>query len=162
MNAGPFNDTSRFPDPVYKETVLRPLFDGAKNHHVEGFRLIDRAHLVMLHETGILTIEQARPIAARRGDEHPALLAAQRRIFDQLKAEHTRVVGYRLIVIPNQQGDSADFLFHCLPEAPPEPEGIGLVNSAGRGRLERRVAQGRPLEGPPFDSAAALARRGHS
>ena len=63
MTAGTFNDTSVFPDPVYKETVLRPLFDGAKDHHVEGFRLIDRAHLVMLHETGILTIEQARPIA---------------------------------------------------------------------------------------------------
>ena len=63
MNAGAFEDTSVFPDPVYKETVLRPLFDGAKHHHVEGFRLIDRAHLVMLHETGILTIEQARPIA---------------------------------------------------------------------------------------------------
>src|SRR5918998_5374773 len=63
MSAGPANDTSVFPNPVYKETVLRPLFDGAKDHHVEGFRLIDRAHLVMLHETGILTIEQARPIA---------------------------------------------------------------------------------------------------
>ena len=63
MTSGAFQDTSAFPDPVYKETVLRPLFDGAKDHHVEGFRLIDRAHLVMLHETGILTIEQARPIA---------------------------------------------------------------------------------------------------
>ncbi len=63
MTSGTFQDTSRFPDPTYKETVLRPLFDGAKAHHVEGFRLIDRAHLVMLHETGILTIEQARPIA---------------------------------------------------------------------------------------------------
>ena len=39
------SDTSKFPDPVYKETVLRPLFDGAKNHHVDGFRRIDRAHL---------------------------------------------------------------------------------------------------------------------
>ena len=48
------SDTSKFPDPVYKETVLRPLFDGAKNHHVDGFRRIDRAHLVMLAETGIL------------------------------------------------------------------------------------------------------------
>ena len=63
MTAGPINDTSVFPDPVYKETVLRPLFDGAKDHHVEGFRRIDRAHLVMLHETGILTTDQARPIA---------------------------------------------------------------------------------------------------
>ncbi|WP_404809908.1 argininosuccinate lyase [Microvirga lenta] len=63
MATGTFSDTSVFPDPVYKETVLRPLFDGAKDHHVEGFRRIDRAHLVMLHDTGILTIEQARPIA---------------------------------------------------------------------------------------------------
>jgi len=55
------SDTSKFPDPVYKETVLRPLFDGARNHHVDGFRRIDRAHLVMLAETGILD----RAITAR-------------------------------------------------------------------------------------------------
>lgn len=57
------SDTSVFPDPIYKETVLRPLFDGAKDHHVEGFRAIDRAHLVMLVETGILDAEQGRDIA---------------------------------------------------------------------------------------------------
>ena len=57
-------DQSVFPDPVYKETVLAPLFDGAKDHHVEGFRAIDRAHLVMLTETGILDAGQARDIAA--------------------------------------------------------------------------------------------------
>jgi argininosuccinate lyase len=56
-------DISVFPDPVYKETVLRPLFDGAKDHHVAGFRAIDRAHLVMLAETCILDAEQAREIA---------------------------------------------------------------------------------------------------
>ncbi|MCT7374318.1 argininosuccinate lyase [Chelativorans salis] len=56
-------DKSSFPDPVYKETVLKPLFDGAKAHHVEGFRAIDRAHLVMLSETGILSDEQAAAIA---------------------------------------------------------------------------------------------------
>ena len=56
-------DTSVFPDPVYKETVLAPLFDGARNHHAEGFRAIDRAHLVMLAETGILEAGQARAIA---------------------------------------------------------------------------------------------------
>ena len=53
-------DSSRFPDPVYKETVLKPLFDGAKAHHVDGFRRIDRAHLVMLQATGILDAGQAR------------------------------------------------------------------------------------------------------
>jgi len=56
-------DKSVFPDPVYKYTVLRPLFDGAKAHHVEGFRAIDRAHLVMLVETGILDLAQASKIA---------------------------------------------------------------------------------------------------
>jgi len=57
------SDTSVFPDPVYKETVLRPLFDGAKTHHVESFRAIDRAHLVMLAETGILPHATAGRIA---------------------------------------------------------------------------------------------------
>ena len=58
------NDHSVFPNPVYKETVLRPLFDGAKTHHVDGFRRIDRAHLVMLVETGIVEKAQAAKIAA--------------------------------------------------------------------------------------------------
>ncbi|MGO4704620.1 argininosuccinate lyase [Microvirga sp. 2MCAF38] len=57
------DDKSVFPDPVYKDTVLRPLFDGAKAHHVDGFRRIDRAHLVMLTETGILDRKQAGAIA---------------------------------------------------------------------------------------------------
>ena len=56
-------DTSAFPDPVYVDTVLRPLFDGVKAHHVAGFQQIDRAHLVMLAETGILDAEQAAAIA---------------------------------------------------------------------------------------------------
>ncbi len=57
------SDNSVFPDPVYKETVLRPLFDGAKTHHVDGFRRIDRAHLVMLVETAILDRDLAAQIA---------------------------------------------------------------------------------------------------
>ena len=56
-------DTSVFPDSTYKETVLRPLFDGARMHHAEGFRAIDRAHLVMLAETGILPRATAGRIA---------------------------------------------------------------------------------------------------
>jgi argininosuccinate lyase len=66
-------DHSAFPDATYKETVLRPLFDGAKAHHVEGFRRIDRAHLVMLSETGVLKAEDARAIAR-------ALVATERDI----------------------------------------------------------------------------------
>ena len=55
--------SARFPDPVYADTVLRPLFDGAKTHHAEAFRRIDRAHLVMLAETGILPAAKAALIA---------------------------------------------------------------------------------------------------
>jgi argininosuccinate lyase len=46
-------DTSCFPAPVYTETVLSPLFDGAKRHH-RDFQRVDRAHLIMLTETGII------------------------------------------------------------------------------------------------------------
>jgi len=57
------NDNSQFPDPFYKETVLRPLFDGAKIHYIDGFRRIDRAHLIMLYECGIINGEIAGKIA---------------------------------------------------------------------------------------------------
>ncbi len=59
----PTKQAGTFPDPVYAETVLRPLFEGAKTHHVLGFRAIDRAHLVMLDETGILPRDTAAAIA---------------------------------------------------------------------------------------------------
>jgi argininosuccinate lyase len=45
-------DRSVFPDPTYKETVLRPLFDGAKTHHVDGFRQL-LAPISSCCETGI-------------------------------------------------------------------------------------------------------------
>ena len=48
------SDTSRFPAPVYKETVLAPLFDGAKTHFADALLAINQAHAVMLAETGIL------------------------------------------------------------------------------------------------------------
>lgn len=48
------SDNSVFPHPVYKDTVLAPLFEGAKAHHVDAFRRINQAHLVMLVEEGIL------------------------------------------------------------------------------------------------------------
>lgn len=56
-------DNSIFPDRVYKDTVLGPLFDAAKTHYVDGFRRIDRAHLIMLFEAGILDGKQAAAIA---------------------------------------------------------------------------------------------------
>ncbi|UUP16608.1 Argininosuccinate lyase [Nitratireductor thuwali] len=54
----------KFPHPVYKDTVLAPLFEGVKAHYVGAFRAINRAHLVMLTETGILPLEKSRRIAA--------------------------------------------------------------------------------------------------
>ena len=56
-------DESVFPDAAYKNTVLAPLFDDAKAHHVAPFRQINRAHCVMLTETGILSAEQGASIA---------------------------------------------------------------------------------------------------
>lgn len=56
-------DKSIFPDPVYKDTVLAPLFEGSLAHHVASFRAIDRAHLVMLAHSGILPKDIAGKIA---------------------------------------------------------------------------------------------------
>lgn len=66
-------DRSVFPDPVYRATVLKPLFDGAKRFHADALARIDRAHLVMLVETGILDAAQGRGIAR-------ALLAMEKEI----------------------------------------------------------------------------------
>ncbi|WP_022705166.1 argininosuccinate lyase [Pseudorhodobacter ferrugineus] len=56
-------DNSIFPDPVYRDTVLQPLFDAAKQHYAGPVRVINRAHLVMLAEEGILPRDVARKIA---------------------------------------------------------------------------------------------------
>jgi argininosuccinate lyase len=53
----------KFPAPVFKDTVLAPLFEGAKTTFVDAFRRVDRAHCVMLAETGILKPDQAKAIA---------------------------------------------------------------------------------------------------
>ncbi|MBY5934993.1 argininosuccinate lyase [Tateyamaria omphalii] len=56
-------DQTTFPDPVYRETVLAPLFEGVKTHFADGMAQINRAHLVMLAETGILSAGDARALA---------------------------------------------------------------------------------------------------
>lgn len=56
-------DRSTFPDPVYKETVLSPLFEGVKTHYATHMAAINRAHLVMLVETGILSKSDGAAIA---------------------------------------------------------------------------------------------------
>lgn len=56
-------DSSVFPDPVYRDTVLAPLFEGVKTHFAAHMGAINRAHLVMLAETGILPKQDAKAIA---------------------------------------------------------------------------------------------------
>lgn len=57
------NDISVFPDPVYRNTVLAPLFEGVKANFAGHMAAINKAHLVMLVETGILTRQQGTSIA---------------------------------------------------------------------------------------------------
>ncbi|MDJ0629960.1 MAG: argininosuccinate lyase [Rhodobacter sp.] len=57
-----------FPDPVYADTVLAPLFEGVKTHHARNMMAINKAHLVMLAETGILPRPEARKIAQALAD----------------------------------------------------------------------------------------------
>lgn len=56
-------DTSTFPDPVYRDTVLAPLFEGVKAAFAAHMEAINRAHLVMLVETGILSRAEGARIA---------------------------------------------------------------------------------------------------
>ena len=62
------NGASAFPDPTYRETVLAPLFEAAKTHYAEHFGAINKAHLVMLCETGILSEDRGRRIAGALRD----------------------------------------------------------------------------------------------
>ncbi|KMW59382.1 Argininosuccinate lyase [Candidatus Rhodobacter oscarellae] len=61
-------DNSTFPDPTYRDTVLAPLFEGVKAHYAQGMDAINRAHLVMLAETGILPPWDAARIARALGE----------------------------------------------------------------------------------------------
>ncbi|WP_224815646.1 argininosuccinate lyase [Hasllibacter sp. MH4015] len=56
-------DTSTFPDPTYRDTVLAPLFEGVKTHFADHMDAINRAHLVMLVETAILSPGDGKAIA---------------------------------------------------------------------------------------------------
>ncbi|ABD55501.1 argininosuccinate lyase [Jannaschia sp. CCS1] len=61
-------DTSTFPDPTYRDTVLAPLFEGVKIHFADHMDRINRAHLVMLVETGIVLREDGEAIAEALAD----------------------------------------------------------------------------------------------
>jgi argininosuccinate lyase len=61
-------DDSVFPAPVYKETVLAPLFEGVKRHHWRHQMRINRASAVMLAERGLLGRAEAAAILAALDD----------------------------------------------------------------------------------------------
>lgn len=52
-----------FPANVYAATVLAPLFEATKLHYAAHFRAIDRAHLVMAQECGVIAAGHATVIA---------------------------------------------------------------------------------------------------
>ena len=62
------SDLERFPHPVYAETVLAPLFDRVRARFADHMDAVDRAHLVMLRETGILGAGDAAAIAGALGE----------------------------------------------------------------------------------------------
>ncbi|MBM3546485.1 MAG: argininosuccinate lyase [Alphaproteobacteria bacterium] len=55
-------DDSVFPAPVYKDTVLAPLFEGVKKHHWQHQMRINRASAVMLAEKNLLSRAEAGAI----------------------------------------------------------------------------------------------------
>jgi len=56
-------DDSVFPHPVYKKTVLAPLFEGTKVHYADSIRAINQAHLVMLCGNNIVAKKHGSIIA---------------------------------------------------------------------------------------------------
>ncbi len=55
-------DEERFPAPVYRETVLAPLFEGVKQHHWRQQMRVNRASAIMLAAQGLLTRAEAAAI----------------------------------------------------------------------------------------------------
>jgi argininosuccinate lyase len=52
----------RFPAPVYRDTVLAPLFEGVKQHHWRQQMRINRASAIMLAAQGLLSRAEAAAI----------------------------------------------------------------------------------------------------
>lgn len=72
-------DGSIFPDPVYRDTVLAPLFDGVRQHYSQSMAAINQAHLVMLADRRILDSDSVRAIAeALQAIEHEVDVSALR------------------------------------------------------------------------------------
>ena len=57
-------DSTKFPSPIYQETVLAPIFDAFKANYYEEMMAINYAHAIMLMDQGILSDAEAKQIIA--------------------------------------------------------------------------------------------------
>ncbi len=57
-------DTTKFPSPIYQETVLEPIFNAFKAEYYQDMLSVNYAHAVMLIEQGILTKREGQQIIA--------------------------------------------------------------------------------------------------
>ena len=103
---------SEFPDPVYRETVLEPAFETVRQHFAPHIHAINRAHLIMLSETGILDRRPAGRIAS-----------ALARIEDELRT-----------VPPKYSEQHEDFFFLLEAELIARVGDIGSMLHIGRSR----------------------------
>lgn len=55
-------DGDRFPSRAFAALVLRPAYDQAKKNMLGAMMEVNRAHLIMLHEQGLLTQQEAESI----------------------------------------------------------------------------------------------------
>ncbi|MDE0209071.1 MAG: argininosuccinate lyase, partial [Boseongicola sp.] len=93
-------ERTAFPHPTYRDTVLAPLFEGIRRHFAGHVNAINRAHLVMLHETGIISTDQGRTIAGALQDieqdmdaDKPSYTGEHEDYFFLLEAELERRIG---------------------------------------------------------------------
>lgn len=55
-------DGTKFPSKAFAELVLRPAYDNAKQNLLGAMMEVNRAQLIMLHEQGLLTQQEAKSI----------------------------------------------------------------------------------------------------
>ena len=93
-------DDRTFPAPVYRETVLAPLFDTVKRHHWRQQMRVNRASAIMLGARGLLARDEAAAILRALDDIEAATDVAalpytgeHEDVFFLVEAELTRRLG---------------------------------------------------------------------
>ena len=55
-------DSTKFPSPVYQETVLEPIFDAFKANYYSEMMAINYAHIVILVDAGVISLHQGQQL----------------------------------------------------------------------------------------------------